>query len=110
MLKQKKHHIVGAHSKRKTILLETACSLIVCDGAHVRMLTDYGIFHSCHDTFAEMGHRFQSETLCPLNLARQRLGIPLSDLSHQLRQGILNESTETEFTIHGRGNIVVINY
>ena len=107
--------IVGATGKREDHTLGNISLLIdyMRTGAHVRMLTDYGIFIPCHDTCSfpsQPGQQISIINFGAHNLRGEGLVYPLSDFTNWW-QGTLNESTETEFTIHAKGEyLVVINY
>ena len=107
--------IVGATGKREDHTLGNISLLIdyMRTGAHVRMLTDYGIFIPCHDTCSfpsQPGQQISIINFGAHNLRGEGLVYPLSDFTNWW-QGTLNESTETEFTIHAEGEyLVVINY
>ena len=107
--------IVGATGKREDHTLGNISLLIdyMRTGAHVRMLTDYGIFIPCHDTCSfpsQPGQQISIINFGAHNLRGEGLVYPLSDFTNWW-QGTLNESTETEFSIHAEGEyLVVINY
>ena len=107
--------IVGATGKREDHTLGNISLLIdyMRTGAHVRMLTDYGIFIPCHDTCSfpcQPGQQISIINFGAHKLRGEGLVYPLSDFTNWW-QGTLNESTKTEFTIHAEGEyLVVINY
>ena len=92
--------IVGATGKREDHTLGNISLLIdyMRTGAHVRMLTDYGIFIPCHDTCSfpsQPGQQISIINFGAHNLRGKGLVYPLSDFTNWW-QGTLNESTETE--------------
>ena len=107
--------IMGATGKREDHTLGNISLLIdyMRTGAHVRMLTDYGIFIPCHDTCSfpsQPGQQISIINFGAHNLRGEGLVYPLSDFTNWW-QGTLNESTETEFTIHAEGEyLVIMNY
>ena len=107
--------IVGATGKREDHTLGNISLLIdyMRTGAHVRMLTDYGIFIPCHDTCSfpcQPGQQISIINFGAHNLRGEGLVYPLSDFTNWW-QGTLNESTETEFTIHAEGEyLIIMNY
>lgn len=107
--------IVGATGKREDHTLGNISLLIdyMHAGAHVRMLTDYGIFIPCHGTCSfpcQPGQQISIINFGAHGLRGEGLVYPLSDFTNWW-QGTLNECTGTEFTVHAEGEyLVIINY
>ena len=103
--------IVGATGKREDHTLGNISLLIdyMRTGAHVRMLTDYGIFIPCHDTCSfpsQPGQQISIINFGAHNLRGKELVYPLSDFTNWW-QGTLNECTGTEFTVEAEGEYLL---
>ena len=103
--------IVGATGKREDHTLGNISLLIdyMRTGAHVRMLTDYGIFIPCHDTCSfpsQPGQQISIINFGAHHLRGEGLVYPLSDFTNWW-QGTLNECIGTEFTIEAEGEYLV---
>lgn len=103
--------IVGATGKREDHTLGNISLLIdyMRAGAHVCMITDYGVFIPCRDTCTFPCHPGQQVSIINFTargLQGTGLVYPLSDFTNWW-QGTLNECTGQEFTIKAQGEYLM---